>query len=215
MRLSVTADGKVRVTIPTYAPYQTGLAFAHSKRVWLQSQTAQRSHTLQNGQEIGKKHRLALSTSFQANKPTSRVTDTEVRVLYPASTAEIDQTVQALAAKACVKALRNEAEAELPGRLANIAESGNFSYKSVSVKQLKGRWGSCDQDKNIVLNLFLMQLPWHLIDYVLLHELIHTQYLHHGPDFWDAFLRHQPNAKQLRKEIRQYQPNFNLIQTVR
>ncbi|MCA9325679.1 M48 family metallopeptidase [Candidatus Saccharibacteria bacterium] len=215
MRLSVTSDGKIRVTIPSYAPYQTGLAFAHSKRTWLQAQSSQRSYSLENGQEIGKHHRLILSVNFQAEKPTTRVTNTEVRVSYPAGIDASDQVVQSAAIKASTKALRNEAEAQLPSRLAAIAERHEFSYKSVSIKQLKGRWGSCDQDKRIVLNLYLMQLPWELIDYVLLHELIHTRHLNHGPDFWDSFLKHEPKAKQLRKQIRRYQPNFNVMQALK
>jgi predicted metal-dependent hydrolase len=81
----------------------------------------------------------------------------------------------------------------------------------LSWSRLKGRWGSCDQDKNIVLNLFLMQLPWQLIDYVLLHELCHTMHLDHGPGFWQTFLMHKPTAKDLRREIRHYQPNFVLL----
>jgi len=123
-----------------------------------------------------------------------------------------DTTVQRIATNACVRALRNEAEALLPGRLATIAEREGFRYKSVTVKRLKGRWGSCDQHGNIVLNLFLMQLPWELVDYVLLHELIHTKHLHHGADFWEAFVVCQPDAKALRKQIRRYQPNFVLPQ---
>jgi hypothetical protein len=87
-----------------------------------------------------------------------------------------------------------------------LAQKHGFEYSSVSVKRLKGRWGSCDQHQNIVLNLYLMQLPWELIDYVLLHELTHTRILRHGPDFWAAMQRVLPNVKAIRKEMKQHQP---------
>jgi len=48
----------------------------------------------------------------------------------------------------------------LPQRLQAFATQTGFSYRSVSVKQLKSRWGSCNTEKEITLNLFLMQLPW-------------------------------------------------------
>jgi hypothetical protein len=51
-----------------------------------------------------------------------------------------------------------------------------------------------------------MQLPWQLIDYVLLHELTHTKHLNHGDDFWQEFLRHEPAAKALRKIIKTHKP---------
>jgi hypothetical protein len=51
-----------------------------------------------------------------------------------------------------------------------------------------------------------MQLPWHLIDYVLLHELVHTKHLHHGKDFWDEFKIALPEARKLQKEMHGYKP---------
>ena len=51
-----------------------------------------------------------------------------------------------------------------------------------------------------------MQLPWHLIDYVLMHELVHTEIMQHGPVFWARLEAHMPNARNLRKEINTYQP---------
>jgi len=51
-----------------------------------------------------------------------------------------------------------------------------------------------------------MQLPWHLIDYVLLHELTHTKVMRHGAPFWKELERHVPRARALRKEIGSYHP---------
>jgi predicted metal-dependent hydrolase len=51
-----------------------------------------------------------------------------------------------------------------------------------------------------------MQLPWHLIDYVLLHELTHTKVMRHGAPFWEELERHAPTAKLLRKEINTHRP---------
>jgi predicted metal-dependent hydrolase len=116
------------------------------------------------------------------------------------------QEVQKAAERASLKALRNQAEALLPGRLKQLADTMGFEYNSVRVKRLTGRWGSCDRNKDIVLNLFLMQLPWQLIDYVLIHELTHTKHLNHSAEFWAEMTRHEPRAKYLRRVIRRYKP---------
>jgi hypothetical protein len=105
-----------------------------------------------------------------------------------------------------VRALRAQAEASLPGRLGELAGRYGFSFRSVAVKQLTGRWGSCDSKQNIVLNLYLMQLPWELIDYVLLHELTHTRIMKHGPEFWTARSDLLPDAKARRQVMKQYRP---------
>jgi len=94
----------------------------------------------------------------------------------------------------------------LPQRLDQLAAQNGLNYSSVAIRQLKSRWGSCSSAKHITLNLFLMQLPWHLIDYVLLHELTHTKVLRHGPPFWEELEKHAPGARKLRREISAYQP---------
>ena len=87
-----------------------------------------------------------------------------------------------------------------------LAQVHGFEYRSVQIKQLTGRWGSCDSQRNIILNLFLMQLPWELIDYVILHELTHTTIMKHGPPFWEAMARVLPQVQQRRRAMRRYRP---------
>lgn len=208
LRLSVTATGQIRVTIPLWAPYRTGLQFARSRQEWI-SAHQQPATILMNGQPVGKAHHLHLVPEQTSTKPTSRLTSSEIIVRYPSTLQVNDPSVQKVAATACLRALRIQAEKLLPQRLQGLAAVHNLRYKSVAVRQLKSRWGSCDQTKHIVLNIFLMQLPWELIDYVLLHELTHTQVLRHGPDFWQKLEKFLPTLKQCRKDLKQYQPVFN------
>lgn len=205
VRLSITRSGEVRVTIPQWSPYQSGIDFARSKANWIIQNIPQRAETLQAGHKVGKAHRLSFM-SAAIDVPSSRIIGNEVRVMRPLGMAPTHPAVQKVAQQAGIRALRSQSEALLPRRLQQLASQYGFQYSSVQVKKLTGRWGSCDAQQNIVLNLFLMQLSWELIDYVLLHELTHTKFLNHGADFWNEFLRHEPRAKQLRKQIRQHKP---------
>ena len=51
-----------------------------------------------------------------------------------------------------------------------------------------------------------MQLPWELIDYVILHELVHTKHLNHSPEFWRALEELSPGARALQKKIKSHKP---------
>lgn len=206
IRLSVTPDGDIRVNLPFWVPFSTGIQFAVSRREWIQEQLEKLPRNLKHGQLIGRSHRLFFEPNAKVDKPSSRVTASAVRVTHPFEQHNSEPHIQAVAIRAAIRALRSQAEDLLPDRLRNLAEQHGFNFRSVQVKQLRGRWGSCDQDKNIILNLFLMQLPWELIDYVLLHELTHTEVLRHGPDFWNAMQRVAPNVQTLRKSIRNYHP---------
>jgi predicted metal-dependent hydrolase len=210
MKLSVRANGEIRVSLPNYVPYQAAVQFVQTKRGWLETHRPLTDAVLQNAQAIGKQHVLRFIGSFRSNDIKSRVTAEEVIVTHPAKVPSDDDSVQQVAGVAAVRALRQEAEAVLPGRVARIAADTGFVYKSVVIKKLTGRWGSCDQHHNIVLNLYLMQLPWDLIDYVIMLELVHTRHLDHGEGFWSTFEAHEPSAKALRRRMRGYQPNLLL-----
>lgn len=206
LRLSVTATGQIRVTIPTWTPYRAGLEFARSRQGWIAAHQ-QPTAAIEDGQPIGKAHHIRLIEDGQISKTVSRVSASEIIVRYPFGTDPLE--IQKVAQSAAKRALRSQAEKLLPQRLQSLAQRHNLTYKSVAVRQLKSRWGSCDQTGHIILNIFLLQLPWELIDYVLLHELTHTRILRHGSDFWQAMENVYPATRSSRKEIKKYQPVFN------
>ncbi len=205
LRLSIGNNGEVRVSLPYWLPYKAGEQFALSKRSWIVSNKAAASAMLQPGHAIGKAHRLYFEQHSGLMKVSTRVAANEVRVSYPVSYGYDNPIVQSAARKASILALRREAKVLLPQRLKLLASQTGYEYTNVSIKQLKSRWGSCNTSKEITLNLFLMQLPWHLIDYVLLHELVHTKVMQHGPQFWNEMEQQLPHARQLRKQVGDYQ----------
>lgn len=208
LRLSILPNGNVRVTIPQWAPYTSGLSFVRSRSQWIKQQQLPRSAILQDGQVIGIAHRLRFVTDPAVNRVTSRVYNTDIIIRMPASITFDQPAVQATANAAAVRALRKQAEDILPGRLQSLANAHGYSYHSVSIKQLKSRWGSCDSQQNIALNLYLMLLPNELIEYVLLHELAHTRVMQHGPTFWSTMSTLLPDTQQRRKAIKNYRPSL-------
>jgi predicted metal-dependent hydrolase len=206
LRLSLGPDGEIRVSIPSWVPYKAGEQFARSKADWIATHRRLPGSGLQHGQQVGKAHRLHFIPSAQASAITTRLRQNQIEITHPYGVQPHHPAVQKAAHSASIRALRKEAGQLLPQRLRQLADATGFSYSSVGVKQLKSRWGSCSANQEITLNLFLMQLPWHLIDYVLLHELTHTKVMQHGTPFWQEMEKHVPRARQLRKEIRNHHP---------
>lgn len=79
---------------------------------------------------------------------------------------------------------RAAARKKLTERLRELAGIHGFRYNRVSIRNQKTRWGSCSARNNINLNQKLVLLPDELIDFVLLHELVHTRIKNHGKEFW-------------------------------
>lgn len=205
IRISIASNGEVRVTMPPWAPYRLGYEFAISKTEWIIQRRPVESMLVHNGQ-IGKAHRLYFAVSPNATKIRTRVKDQGVWVYLPPYIDQNSTDARKAATKAATRVLILQAELLLLPRLQNLASEHGFSYRSAAIKRLRSRWGSCNQHTDIMLNCYLMQLPWDLIDYVLLHELLHTKIMSHGAPFWKELEHHVNNLSFKRQEIRKYHP---------
>jgi len=72
----------------------------------------------------------------------------------------------------------------LTERLQYLAERHGFTYNRLFIRNQRTRWGSCSHKNNISLNMKIVGLPDELVDYVILHELVHTRKKDHGKAFW-------------------------------
>lgn len=99
---------------------------------------------------------------------------------------------------------RKEARKFLINRLNELSDRHGFDYNKVFIRNQRTRWGSCSAKNNINLNVNLVCLPEELIDYTILHELVHTRIKNHKKQFWDELYKLVVNAKELDKKLNQY-----------
>lgn len=131
--------------------------------------------------------------------------DGVLSIACPLDTSFESEAVQKLLKDLLEKALRHEAKRLLPERLLSLAKHHGFTCTGVKIFNSKTHWGSCTPRKSINLSLSLMLLPWHLIDYVLLHELCHTIEMNHSDRFWHLLDGVTNNrARALRQELKGY-----------
>lgn len=102
-----------------------------------------------------------------------------------------------------IEELRRAAKADLPQRIERIARETGLKYEKLSIRASRTKWGSCSGCNHISLSLFLMTLPEHLRDYVIIHELCHTVHHNHSPRFHALVDRLVGgNEKPLNRELR-------------
>ena len=104
-----------------------------------------------------------------------------------------------------IEALRAEAKRILPSRVEELASRHGLRYGKVTIRAARSKWGSCTAQGNISLSLYLMTLPEHLRDYVILHELAHTVHHNHSPRFHSLVdIMTDGREKELSRELRQF-----------
>jgi len=74
----------------------------------------------------------------------------------------------------------------------------------ISYRKAKTRWGSCSAKNSISINLYLVALPIELLEYVILHELIHIAHKNHSQTFWNSVATYSPNYKLYDKQLKEY-----------
>lgn len=201
MRLSIKSDGIVRLSVPYMVSDRQAINFIEQKSEWI-IQHYKKPIVLINGVHIGKSHRIVFETS-NVDKIKTRLTPNVITIKLPPNVESSSNSAQVATRKACERALKIESENLLPQRLEVLAKAKGINYKTCTVKKLKSRWGSCDNHKNIILNIYLIQIDWRLIDYVILHELAHTKHQNHQAEFWNYLEELIPDCKQRRKELKQ------------
>lgn len=99
---------------------------------------------------------------------------------------------------------REGAASKIISRCRELAGETGLGCSRITVRNQKTIWGSCSALNNISLNINLVRLPQRLMDYVILHELVHTKIRGHGRQFWDELDRYIPDSGRLRRELKKY-----------
>lgn len=92
-------------------------------------------------------------------------------------------------------------------RLRELSAMHGLAYSGVAFRHQKSRWGSCNRNNRLSLNVGLGLLPPELLDYVLLHELLHTRIKNHGKAFWAELTGLMPDARARAIRLREHRPS--------
>lgn len=92
-----------------------------------------------------------------------------------------------------------QAKEVITARVEHYSKVMKAKYKSIMFSDTKSKWGSCAPDNALQFNWKLVMTPHLVIDYVVVHELVHTWEKNHSHDFWKKVVLYKPAYKQHRK----------------
>lgn len=212
LNIRVRNSRTVRVAVPPGIPFPAAYLFFDDHRKWVQ-QSQQRLRQAETAEQPlfdeSFRTRLHCLRIEQTDETLFRswITATEIRVFLPAGVKVNDENARRWILQSVIETYRREAKEVLPRRTAELAKQFQFNYNRLFIKNLKSRWGSCSARNNINLNLQLMRFDDWLIDYIILHELLHTRIRNHSPLFWKkltAIYPATPTARIFLKSVKPY-----------
>ncbi len=208
--ISVRPFVGVRVSIPIGMSYNSAIRLVIEKNIWIKKhldkmKEFEKQQTIfdENSGYCTNHHKLDLRKSDRKNISV-RISNGKINVIYPAELNSDSKQIQTAIRTGIERALKVEAKQYLPEKVKELAVKFEFNYNKITLKNIKSRWGSCSRKNNINLSIHLMRLPDHLIDYVILHELVHTVHHNHSKRFWALLDKVTGSAKILDKELRKY-----------
>ena len=82
------------------------------------------------------------------------------------------------------------------------ANSFNFQYGTITIRDQKTIWGSCNSKNNLSFNWKAIFFNNDVINYLVVHELVHTIHKNHSKKYWQAVENILPNYKELNKMLK-------------
>lgn len=177
--LRVRPDGSLRITIPRGGSRAEALAFIERQLAWITRERARvgrdqspprwadGSAILLDGVSV------PIRVTASPSGPIAHYADRSVQARDPADV-RVDLE----------RDLRDLAGERLVPRLHALAAAHGLTVSRVTIRNQRSRWGSCSRTGAIALNFRLVQMPAHVRDYVLIHELMHLRQQNHGRRFW-------------------------------
>src|ERR1035437_1874413 len=214
IKITVKPGGEIRVSIPWAASFQSGERFLIDKQQWIEK-TLEKLARKPTSSKIISQGNIFTTRNFRYEVAPASVRAVRIRyskeekvvcLEYPIEKPIEMPEIQKSLKKVIEGVLRFEAKRFLPVRTAELASIMGFQINRVTIKNNKTNWGSCSNLKNINLNLHLMRLPDRVIDFIIVHELVHTVIPNHGAKFKATMKKYFPDANELEKEVKKIRP---------
>jgi len=208
-RITVTPDLQVRLVVPLRTTRAEIDAVIERKSKWIQKQLDHFKKTDSETIKLDHDEILLLGELY-----TFRLRpELNGRTVVDATERTVSSGRNLLADSELERWYRDRARTLIAGQLARFSREHGFEYGNVSIRDQKTRWGSCSARKNLSFSWRLVQLPPDIVDYVVVHELVHTKVLNHSKAFWAEVGSIFPDYKQAVGWLRHCHPGRQPLRT--
>ena len=207
--LQIDENAKLIVRAPYRVSQKRIDQFILEKREWIkktQKKAAHRKQLMEENSEfkdgklvmfLGKEYRLILNDKIKAIELTQDI------MRFPL--AHIEGGEEYLS-----KWYKKKAKEIIIPRVERYALALGFSYKRIGITSAKKRWGSCNSKGSINFTYRLVMTPPEIIDYVIVHELMHLREMNHSAKFWSHVAQIIPDYKKRRKWLKDNQHRIQI-----
>lgn len=198
-------EGIVKATIPIGMKEEDALKFIRSKAGWIRKQQEKLKNVVFNrpvSYSDGEIHYLfGKEFTMKVQNSTSRE---GVSVMNDSITLYVKGNNSLEARERLMdKWYRHNLENNVPALISKWEPIMKVKVNEFRIRKMKTRWGTCNPSKKrIWLSLMLAKRRPALVEYIVVHEMVHLLETGHNKRFYSLMDRFLPAWKELRKELR-------------
>ena len=99
-----------------------------------------------------------------------------------------------------------QAATTIAARATTASQALGLEFRSLRIRAQRRRWGSCSARGSLSFNYRLIMAPPHVLDYVVVHELLHLREMNHSRRFWALVAQHCPRHRDARTWLKTFGP---------
>ena len=187
-RIRVSDNLSVRVLVPNSFTEKDIQSLIHKKRKWIDKHLntfgkKAKSIKLHKNQILlfGNRYSYFYSNALKKN------------IVINNSHRTIQSRLDLLNKKEQTKWYKQFAKEFLNARTKELSKQHKFRYNKIFIRDQRTKWGNCSKEKNLSFNWRLIKTPLFVIDYLIIHELIHTKIMNHHYKFWNELKSYCPD----------------------
>jgi predicted metal-dependent hydrolase len=188
-RLRVAEDGHIRIIVPYVFSDEDIYALIEKKQKWINKNL--RFFEGMSRIELHRNQLLMFGNRYTYFYDTAFENKVVINHEYKTIQAKRDL----LDIKIQAKWLKGIAKKHLTNRIEELSDKLGFTYNRLFIRNQKRKFGNCSKEKNISLNWRLIKAPLLVIDYIIIHELVHTLEMSHTKKFWTLMRSYYPDYK--------------------
>jgi predicted metal-dependent hydrolase len=207
LALIVKPDGSLVVRAPLRTPERSIWEFIENHADWIEKKKAEALAALPPAprQYFPGELFMYLGSVY----PLEVVSGQKISLVLE-ETFKLAEASQSNAKVAFERWYRAQARQILHDRVNLYANQYGFQFKKIGITSARTRWGSCSPNGSLNFSWRLVMAPIEVIDYVVVHELVHTIVHNHSRRFWEKVEKINPQYKEHRKWLRQNGPGLML-----
>lgn len=106
---------------------------------------------------------------------------------------------------------REQARSRIVASAQRWAQTMEITYGRITIRDQRSRWGSCSSLGNLNFSWRLVMAPPPVLEYVVIHELMHRNEPNHGPAFWRGVERYCPRYRERIAWLREHGPRLAAV----